>query len=67
MASAKAALAALRSQVQGQVDRFLNTAGSRSVDWFHRELGRIVWDNCGMARSEECLKQALNDIPALKE
>jgi succinate dehydrogenase / fumarate reductase flavoprotein subunit len=37
------------------------------VDWFHRELGRILWDNCGMSRSRESLEKALSEIPALRE
>ena len=39
----------------------------RSVDHFHRELGNVVWDNCGMARSEASLEKALAEIPALRE
>ena len=34
-----------------------------TVDWFHRELGKIMWDNCGMARSRESLEKALGEIP----
>jgi succinate dehydrogenase / fumarate reductase flavoprotein subunit len=41
--------------------------GTRSVDWFHRELGKVMWDNCGMARSRESLEKALSEIPALRE
>jgi succinate dehydrogenase / fumarate reductase flavoprotein subunit len=51
-------------------DRFrslLAVDGHRSVDWFHRELGRIMWDNCGMERSEASLDKALSEIPALRE
>src|SRR5262249_17897312 len=39
----------------------------RSVDSFHRELGKIMWEYCGMARSEEGLKAALQKIPSLRE
>ncbi len=46
---------------------YLARKGSRTIDWFHRELGKIVWDNCGMERSEAGLQKALSDIPALKE
>ena len=49
-------------------DRFsgyLNTKGKRSPDWFHRELGKIIWDKCGMERTKEGLQQALADLPAL--
>jgi len=47
--------------------RFLAIKGRRSVDHFHRELGRIVWDYCGMARSEKSLQRALAQIPPLRE
>ncbi len=46
--------------------RLLNSSGKRSVDSFHRELGRIVWDYCGMARNAEGLKKALSMIPELR-
>ena len=49
-------------------DRFsgyLNTKGKRSPDWFHRELGKIIWDKCGMERTKEGLQEALSDLPAL--
>ena len=49
-------------------DRFsgyLNTKGKRSPDWFHSELGKIIWDKCGMERTKEGLQQALADLPAL--
>jgi succinate dehydrogenase / fumarate reductase flavoprotein subunit len=53
--------------VAGQVQRLLSVDGTRSVDHFHRELGHILWDNCGMARSAESLDKALGEIPALRE
>jgi succinate dehydrogenase / fumarate reductase flavoprotein subunit len=49
-------------------DRFsgyLNTKGKRSPDWFHRELGKIIWDKCGMERTKAGLQEALADLPAL--
>ncbi|MCP3934470.1 MAG: fumarate reductase/succinate dehydrogenase flavoprotein subunit [Actinomycetia bacterium] len=55
--------------VQGVSDatnRWLGVNGSRSVDWFHRELGKIVWDNIGMERNKADLETAISDIPALK-
>ncbi len=45
--------------------RFLAVKGTRSVDWFHRELGRIMWEYCGMERTKEGLEKALSEIPAL--
>jgi len=53
--------------VEDTISRFLSIKGTRSVDWFHRELGKIVWDNCGMARSTESLEKAIAEIPALRE
>jgi succinate dehydrogenase / fumarate reductase flavoprotein subunit len=47
--------------------KLLNGNGKRTVDSFHRELGKIVWDNCGMARNEAGLKKALAQIPSLRE
>jgi succinate dehydrogenase / fumarate reductase flavoprotein subunit len=47
--------------------KLLNGNGSRSVDSFHRQLGKIVWDNCGMARNEAGLKKALSQIPVLRD
>ena len=44
---------------------YLNTKGRRSPDWFHRELGKIIWNQCGMERTKEGLQQALSDLPAL--
>jgi succinate dehydrogenase / fumarate reductase flavoprotein subunit len=52
------------------VDRFkqlLAIKGTRSVDYFHRELGKIMWDYCGMARNRAGLEKALSEIPALRE
>ena len=47
--------------------RYLDVRGTRSPDQFHRELGRIVWDYCGMDRNAEGLEKALGEIPALYE
>ncbi len=45
--------------------QYLSIPGKRSVDYFHKELGKIMWDNCGMERSEASLTKALAEIPAL--
>jgi succinate dehydrogenase / fumarate reductase flavoprotein subunit len=50
-----------------QVAQLLGIKGSRSVDWFHRELGKVMWDNVGMERSAESLDKALGEIPALRD
>ncbi len=47
--------------------RLLNVNGKRTVDTFHRELGKIMWEYCGMARNEAGLKKALEKIPALRQ
>ncbi len=52
--------------VRDMTQRLLSIGGTRSVDWFHRELGRICWEYCGMARSREGLEKALSEIPALE-
>ncbi|HEX6147357.1 MAG TPA: fumarate reductase/succinate dehydrogenase flavoprotein subunit [Acidimicrobiia bacterium] len=53
------------SGVRERVDRFVSTRGSRTVDWFHKELGKIMLEYCGMSRSEPGLRKALSEIPAL--
>jgi|UniRef100_UPI00378309B9 succinate dehydrogenase / fumarate reductase flavoprotein subunit len=50
-----------------QTKRFLDIKGKRSVDSFHRELGLLVWDKCGMARDRAGLTEALKRIPELRE
>jgi len=47
--------------------RLLDVNGKRTVDSFHRELGRLLWDKCGMARDASGLREALGRIPALRE
>ncbi|MGH8950175.1 MAG: fumarate reductase/succinate dehydrogenase flavoprotein subunit [Acidimicrobiia bacterium] len=56
-----------KTGVTERVDRFLATRGSRTVDWFHKELGKIMLEYCGMSRSEPGLNKALSEIPALYE
>jgi succinate dehydrogenase / fumarate reductase flavoprotein subunit len=53
--------------VREDTTRWLSIQGTRTVDDFHRELGKIVWQRCGMARNAEGLTQALSDIPALRD
>jgi succinate dehydrogenase / fumarate reductase flavoprotein subunit len=61
------AFAEARADVERRTKQLLEVDGSRTVDWFHRELGKIVWEHCGMARSAEGLEKALAEIPALRE
>ena len=61
------AFANVEREVDERVRALLAVNGSRSVDWFHRELGKVLWDNCGMERSADSLKKALGEIPPLRE
>jgi succinate dehydrogenase flavoprotein subunit len=58
---------AARANVGDRVARFLSVNGTRSVDDFHRELGKIMWEYCGMSRNRAGLEKALSEIPALRE
>jgi succinate dehydrogenase / fumarate reductase flavoprotein subunit len=55
------------AEVNARTKKLLSINGSRSVTSFHRELGKLLWDNCGMTRSEAGLRTALQRIPALRE
>jgi succinate dehydrogenase / fumarate reductase, flavoprotein subunit len=61
------AFAAVETEVKDRIGRWLSSRGTRSVDWFHRELGKIMIDQCGMERSAAGLEKALSEIPALRE
>ena len=50
-----------------RLNRLLNAGGNRTVDSFHKELGRIMWESCGMSRNAEGLEKALQQIPELRE
>jgi succinate dehydrogenase / fumarate reductase flavoprotein subunit len=54
-------------RVSDRVRRLLGVRGRRTAASFHRELGRILWDHCGMARCQRGLNRALEAIPALRE
>ena len=58
---------ATEEAARGRITRLMGIGGRRSVDSFHRELGRIMWDHCGMARNASGLTRALELIPALRE
>jgi succinate dehydrogenase / fumarate reductase flavoprotein subunit len=55
------------AEVAARNSRFLGLKGKRTVDSFHKELGKIMWEYCGMARTEAGLKKALELIPKLRE
>jgi succinate dehydrogenase / fumarate reductase flavoprotein subunit len=57
----------VEASVAERVRSLLGIGGQRSVDSFHRELGKIMWEHCGMTRNEAGLKTALEKIPALRE
>jgi succinate dehydrogenase / fumarate reductase flavoprotein subunit len=55
------------TEASARYNGYLAVKGKRSPDWFHRELGKIIWNECGMERTREGLQQALTDLPALYE
>ncbi|HEY0195424.1 MAG TPA: fumarate reductase/succinate dehydrogenase flavoprotein subunit [Kofleriaceae bacterium] len=61
------AFKASETAVTGKLDKLLEVRGKRTVDSFHKELGHIMWEDCGMARSKESLTSALDKIPKLRE
>lgn len=56
-----------RESVKGRIDHFLSVNGTRSVDSYHRELGNIMWEYCGMERSADGLRKAIDLIRSLKD
>ena len=58
--------AAAEKNVADRIHTFLNIKGKQSVESFHRRLGKIMWDKCGMGRNVEGLTQAIKEIKALK-
>jgi succinate dehydrogenase / fumarate reductase flavoprotein subunit len=55
------------NKVKSKLEQLKNINGSQTVESFHKRLGKIMWDKCGMARNEEGLKQAIAEIRALKK
>jgi succinate dehydrogenase / fumarate reductase flavoprotein subunit len=62
-----AAVREAESSVKATTEKLLDAKGTRSVDSFHRELGKLMWDYCGMSRTAEGLKLALGSIRELRE
>ncbi|KAB1940853.1 fumarate reductase/succinate dehydrogenase flavoprotein subunit [Micromonospora sp. ALFpr18c] len=56
-----------RTDVEDRIQRLLAVNGDRTVDSFHRELGQIMWEHCGMERSEAGLRKAIDEIRALRD
>jgi succinate dehydrogenase / fumarate reductase flavoprotein subunit len=61
------AFAEAEKAVADRLHTLINIKGNQSAESFHKRLGKIMWDKCGMARSEEGLKQAIEEIRALKK
>lgn len=57
---------AAEQEVNNRIHFFMSNKGNKSVDSFHKRLGKIMWDKCGMARNAEGLKQAIEEIKALR-
>jgi len=57
----------VENEVHEKTRRLLETGGSRTVDEFHQELGHLMWNRCGMERSAEGLREALDEIPEIRE
>jgi succinate dehydrogenase / fumarate reductase flavoprotein subunit len=59
--------ARVEAEVEAQIKRLVNVGGNKHPDEFHREVGRITWDRCGMSRSKDGLEEALAKIPEIRE
>ncbi|NLT70745.1 MAG: FAD-binding protein, partial [Verrucomicrobiaceae bacterium] len=57
----------VEGEVKERIETLMSIQGDRSVDSFHRELGTLLWDKCGMARTRESLQEALAEIPRIRE
>jgi succinate dehydrogenase / fumarate reductase flavoprotein subunit len=55
------------AEVAERLKKLLSVKGKRTADSFHKQLGKLMWDNCGMARSEESLKRVLAEVPPIRE
>ncbi|WBL22544.1 fumarate reductase/succinate dehydrogenase flavoprotein subunit [Zunongwangia sp. HRR-M8] len=58
---------AAEKDVTDRINKMMNAGGKHSVDTYHKKLGKIMWDKCGMARNEQGLKEAIEEIKALRE
>ncbi len=58
---------AVEKEVRERLDFFVNNNGTHSVDYYHKKLGKIMWDKVGMSRNEEGLKQAIKEIREIRE
>ena len=53
--------------VKNKIDLLINNNGTKSVDYFHKKLGKIIWNKCGMSRNEKELKEAIQEIQLLRK
>ena len=53
--------------VKNRLDFFMNNKGSKSVDYFHKKLGKVMWEKCGMARNKKGLEEAIEEIKAIRD
>ena len=53
--------------VKDRIDSFINNKGTKSVDYFHKRLGKVMWDKVGMSRNEKGLKEAIEEIRAIRD
>jgi succinate dehydrogenase / fumarate reductase, flavoprotein subunit len=61
------AFLAVEKNVSDTIEKLINIKGTKSVDYFHKRLGKIMWDKCGMGRSEKGLTDAISEIRLLRE
>jgi succinate dehydrogenase / fumarate reductase flavoprotein subunit len=54
-------------EVKGKIQKLMSIGGERSPDSFHKQLGKLLWDKCGMSRDEKRLEQALSEIPKIRD
>ena len=55
------------TEVRERLEKFINNKGTNSVDYYHRKLGKIMWNKCGMSRNEQGLKEAIQEIQELRD
>lgn len=67
IATDHAAFVQAEQNVQSRMEKLLNIKGTETVESFHKRLGKIMWDKCGMARNEKGLKEAITEIQLLKK
>ena len=67
VSTGSATFKAVEREVDERMKRLLSINGKRTPDSFHKQLGKVMWDKCGMERTREGLTQALQEIPAIRE